>query len=63
MVISSAYVDGYALHKISAGSKQQITLVWSSASMTAQQGVLDIGLLGFRARPDVAGYSRLMGAD
>jgi hypothetical protein len=28
-----------------------------------QRGALDIGLLGFRARPDVAGYSRLMGAD
>jgi len=63
MVISSAYVDGYALHKIGVGARKQITLVWSSASTTAQQGAHDVGPLGFRARLDVAGYSRLMGAD
>jgi hypothetical protein len=49
--------------KSASGARKQITLVWSSASMTAQQGALDIGPLGFRARLDVAGYSRLMGAD
>jgi hypothetical protein len=64
MVISSGYVDGYALHKIGvAGCEEANPLAWSSASATAQRGALDLGLLGFRARPDVPGYSRLMSAD
>jgi hypothetical protein len=47
----------------SRGARKQIALAWSGASVTAQRGALDIGLLGFRARLDVAGYSRLMGDD
>jgi hypothetical protein len=39
MVISSGYVDGYALHKIDVeGARKQITLAWSSALATAQRG-------------------------
>jgi hypothetical protein len=61
MVISSGYVDGYALHKIGVeGARKQITLAWSSASALdqakVQRGALDIDLLGFHARLDVAGY-------
>jgi hypothetical protein len=48
MVISSGYVDGYALHKSGAeGARKQITWAWSSASATARPGALDLSLLGF----------------
>jgi hypothetical protein len=43
----------------SRGARKQIILAWLGDGAA---GALDIGLLGFRDRLDVAGYSRLMGA-